>query len=284
MMGSVRAELLRFRRWPAAWIIVGAWLLLNLMFGYLFNYLSYSGEGGSGFADEEAPTALLMAEMLPDNAPLVLVQGMPMFGGALMMILGGLAVGSGYGWRTWKTVFTAGPKRHTALGGTYVALGFVVVALVAITFVFDLAAALTIASVESQEWTWPTLQDTAAGLGSGLLITAMWTAGGVFLGTMARGPSLAIGLGLVWALVVENLLRGVAGLLGPIEALTNVLPGTAAGSLVGALSDTAPSGAGEGTPGVLTILDGGAATVTLGAYLFVFLVATTLVTMRRDLT
>ena len=35
----------------------------------------------------------------------------------------------------------------------------------------------------------------------------MWAAAGVLLGVLARGPALAVWLGLVWSLVVENLLR-----------------------------------------------------------------------------
>ena len=63
--------------------------------------------------------------MLPAAIPDVLVQGMPMFGGAIVLILGALAVGSGYGWGTWKTVLTQGPGRVAAFGGTLVALGVV---------------------------------------------------------------------------------------------------------------------------------------------------------------
>ena len=43
--------------------------------------------------------------------PDVLVQGLPMFGGALVMVLGAIVAGNGYGWGTWKTVFTQGPSR-----------------------------------------------------------------------------------------------------------------------------------------------------------------------------
>ena len=49
--------------------------------------------------------------MMPANVPDVLIQGMPMFGGALMMVLGAIVAGNGYGWGTWKTVFTQGPSR-----------------------------------------------------------------------------------------------------------------------------------------------------------------------------
>lgn len=282
MTASFRAELLRLRRWPAAWVLAGAWIVLNLTFGYLFNYLSYTGEGDAAFGPEGGVASELLAEMMPDNSPVVLVQGMPMFGGALVMILGALAVGSGYGWRTWKTVFTVGPSRLNALGGTICALAVVLVGLVVTTFALDLGAATLIASVESQSVVMPSFGAVVEGLGNGLLITGMWTAAGVLLGTLARGPALAIGLGLVWALVVENLLRGVSSLLGPLETVTDALPGTAAGSLVGAMG-ARTEGDADGTPGVLTILDGGTAAIALGAYLAAFLIATAFLTKRRDI-
>jgi len=50
--------------------------------------------------------------------------------------------------------------------------------------------------------------------------------GGLRSVTLTRGPALAVGLGLVWSLVVETLLRGVAGLLGPLDIVTNLLPGS----------------------------------------------------------
>jgi ABC-2 type transport system permease protein len=280
MVASVRAELRRLTHWPALWVLAGTWVLLNLTFGCLFPYLSYRSVDGGGFRGGGTKAALL-AQLAPAHSPVTLVQGMPMFGGALLMILGALTVGSGYGWGTWKTVFTTGPRRSTALGGTFVALGLLVTGLVAVTMVVDLAAALVVSTVEGAAVTWPSFVDVGAGLGSTLLIGAMWTAAGLLLGTLTRGPALAVGLGLVWALVVENLLRGVASLLGPLEAVTNVLPGTAAGSLAGAVG-ALPQSDPAGTPGVQTILAGGPATALLLAYLAGFLVITIGLTTRRD--
>jgi len=281
MIASTRAELLRLSRWPTVWVLCGTWLVLNLTFGYVFNYLSYRSDDGGGFAGPAGDTTVLLGQLMPANAPITLVQGMPMFGGALVLILGAVAVGSGYGWGTWKTVFTTGPRRSRALGGTLAALGVIAIGLVVATFMLDLAAGFVVAAMESQPATWPTLADSAQGLGAGLLIFGTWLAGGVLLGTLARGPALAVGLGLVWSLVVENLLRGVAGLLGPLETVTDVLPGTAAGSLAGALGALTQSDP-NGTPGVTTVIGGGSATLLLVGYLFAFLVASLILTTRRD--
>ena len=51
-----------------------------------------------------------------------------MFGGALMMVLGAIVAGNGYGWGTWKTMFTQGPSRAgRASAGSLAALMLFVV-------------------------------------------------------------------------------------------------------------------------------------------------------------
>jgi ABC-2 type transport system permease protein len=281
MMNVIRAELRRLLRWPATWVLGGTWLALNLTFGYILQYLSYRGVDGASFGAAATRQALL-AQMMPDQVPLTLVQGLPMFGGALLLILGGLAIGSGYGWGTWKTVFTVGPRRRMVVGGTVIAMGLIVAVLVLATFVLDLTASFVVATAVDGSTSLPGPVAVLQGLGSALAIGGMWTSAGVLLGTLARGPALAVGLGLVWSLVVENLLRGVASLLGPLKAFTDVLPGTAAGSLAGALG-AAPESDPAGTPGVLTTLGGTAAIVLLLGYIAAFVVGSLVLTSRRDL-
>jgi ABC-2 type transport system permease protein len=280
IVASTRAELLRLRKWPAVWITIGAWMALTAMFGYLFNYLSYT-TGNSSFSNEGATADLLLAEILPANTAHVLVQGMPMFGGALMLVLGALVAGSGYGWGTWKTVFTQGPARRPAVVGSFLALTAFVVTTVLITLALCLALSLLVAAVESQAVVWPPVTDLLVSLGAGLLVMEVWALVGFLLGTLARSPALSIGLGLVWALVVENLLRGVGQLLGPVETVTTFLPGTGAGSLVGSIVGT---GGADPTPGVLSTLSGGQATALLLGYLLVAPVLAGWLIARRDVT
>lgn len=286
MIGSLRAELIRLGRWLPTWVLCGTWLVLNLAFGYLFNYLTYRSDNGVGFsADASSPdrARAVLAQMMPDSVPATMVKEVPLAGGVLVLILGAVAVGSGYGWGTWKAVFLTGPRRSVAVTGTFAALAVIVTGLVLTTFAVDLLAAYTVATAESQPVIWPAFADAARGLGAALLISGMWTAGGVLLATLTRGAATAVGLGLVWALVVENLLRGFAESLGPIEAVTDVLPGTAAGSLAGALG-ALPQDAPNGTPGVVTAIGGTAAVALLGAYLFAFVVASLALKAGRDVT
>ena len=277
-LASAKAELLRLRKWPAVWVTIGAWLALTAMFGYLFNYVSYTS-GSTSFSNEGVSPESLLAEILPANVDHVLLQGMPMFGGALMMVLGAIAAGNGYGWGTWKTVFTQGPSRRSVVTGSLAALTAFVVLTVLATLVLCFGLSLLVAAVESQTVVWPSVSDLGVSLGAGFLLMEMFALVGYLLGTLARGPALSVGLGLVWVLVVENLLRGVGTLLGPIEAFTKILPGTEAGSLVGAIVGT---GGPNDTPGVVDTLTGGQATVLLIAYLVLVPAVIGWLVTRRD--
>ncbi|WP_039794700.1 ABC transporter permease subunit [Nocardia araoensis] len=278
LVASTKAEMLRLRKWPAFWIVLGTWILLNLVFAYLFNYLAYTS-GESSRMSNGLPREALLQQMLPAAVPEVFTQGMAMFGGALMLILGALTVGSGYGWGTWKTVFTQGPSRVQAIAAVVVSLAVVVVALVCTAFVVDVSVAALIAASQSQALTLPALDRSLLGILTGVAILGMWTLAGALIGAIARGPALAVGLGLVWVLVVENLLRGVAGIFAPIEVVTDHLPGTAAGSLAGAMRTVD----GPATPGVLQILPRTESLAVLAGYLVLFSVGTIWLMRRRDL-
>ena len=114
---SLRAELLRLRKWPAVWVTLAAWLFLALLFGYVFNYVTFR-TGSGNFSNEEVQAAQIYAELLPEAMPGVLVQGMPLFGGALMMVLGAIVAGNGYAYGTWKTIYTQGPSRSSVTVGS----------------------------------------------------------------------------------------------------------------------------------------------------------------------
>lgn len=280
MFSSTRAELLRLLKWPVTWVVIGVWSVMNLFFAYILSYLTYRTAVSDG---DEFLAGAQLADMSLAQLPATLVQGLPMFGGAIVLILAALATGSGYGWTTWKTVFAQGPRRLTAFAGTIAALAIIVTGLVLLTLTLDVLASIAVQSAESQALVWPASGSLAEGVGAALLIMLTFTLGGAVLGVIARSPALSVGLGLVWALVVENLLRGVAQLLGPLETLTDVLPGTAAGSLAGALGATGPGGAaGTGTPGVLTTLTGTSATGLLVVYAVVFLAVMAVAVQRRD--
>lgn len=276
LLGSTRAELLRLVRWPAVWVTIVAWLLLNAVFGYVFNYVTYAS-GENNFSNLGESRESLLASLLPTAVPDVIPQGMPMFGGALMMVLGAVIAGNGFVWGTWKTAFTQGPSRTATVLGSWAAMTVFVAGVVLATVVSDFAMSLGVAALESQPLAWPGFGDTLVATGAGFLVLLMWASAGYLLGVLARGPALSVGLGLTWALVIENLLRAVGRSLDAIATFTEFLPGTAAGSLVGQLIGVSGP---DPAPGVLDTLSTERAVITLAAYL-VMLPAATLVLMRR---
>ncbi|MBF6173178.1 ABC transporter permease subunit [Nocardia blacklockiae] len=278
LLACTRAEFARLRKWPAFWIVLGTWILLNLVFAYLFNYLAYTS-GDSSRMSNGQPREVLLQLMLPAAVPEVFTQGMAMFGGALMLVLGALVIGSGYGWGSWKTVLTQGPSRLSVVGGAVLALAVVVIGLVLSAFVIDTGVAALIGSLQHGSLALPSIGRALTGIATGTAILGMWTLAGAAIGALARGPALAVGLGVVWVLVVENLLRGVAAIFSPIRVLTDHLPGTAAGSLAGAMRTVG----GAATPGVLDTLSRPTSFVVLAAYVAVFVATMLWLVHRRDM-
>jgi hypothetical protein len=275
---STGAELLRLRKWPAVWVLIGAWFLLSTLFGYVFNYVAYKS-GSASFSTEGESAADLLASVLTASVPHTLVQGTPMFGGALVMVLGAIIAGNGFGWGTWKTAFTQGPSRAATTGGSLIALSTFVAGIVVSTLALDFGLSLLVAAVESQPVVWPSAASTGQGAGICFLVLWMWATAGYLLGILAKGPAVSVGLGMVWALVIENLLRGVGNAIGAVAAITHFTPGTAAGSLAGWFIG---GGTGSDTPGVLDALSGPRALWTLLAWLAVLITGSLLIMRRRD--
>lgn len=283
MRASLTAELLKVGKRPATWLITAAWLVLSLLFGYLLPYLSSRGAPtGPAVGAGQASAEQALAEALPANLVPTAIQGFPVFAGALALLLGALSAGSEYGWGTWKTILAQGPGRLAVLAGKLAALGLVLGLVVLATFAVAAPASWLVASVESQPLRWPPLAELAQGLAAGWLVVGMWGWAGMFLGLLVRGTSLAIGLGLVWTLAVENLVRGFAS-LAAIEVLQRFMPGTNAGALAAAVG-VPVQGAPGGTLGVTTTVDGTRATLVLAAYLVAFTAAAAVLLQRRDVT
>lgn len=278
VLASTRAELLRLRKWPAVWVIGTAWLLLDELFAYVLNYVSWSN-GSNNFSNQGQTRAELLQSIMPATVPDTMIQGTPMFGGALLLVLGAVMAGNGHSWGTWKTVFTQGPSRTASVIGSLAALATVVVAVVAATVALNLTSSLVVAALASAPVIWPSVAALAQSFGIALLVLGTWTFGGFLLGTLVRGAALSVGLGLVWLLVIENLLRGAAVQLNWLASFTHLLPGTALGSLVGAITG---AGGPNSAPGVLTTLSGTRALWTVVAYLVVLPLITVVLVRRRD--
>lgn len=279
MGGSLSAELLKLRRRPATWVLGIIWFSLALFFGYAIPYLVYRLALNDPTVDVGAPPADLLRSILPENLISNGVSGFPLFGGAIALILGALVTGSEYGWGTLKTILTQRPTRLSVFVGKLLALGLVLIAFVLAVFVPGAIISFIIGQVENATMNWPSAWEVARGLGASWLILAAWASFGMLLAILFRGTALAIGLGLVWVLVIENLVRGVSFLLEFLETVYNGLLGANAGSVAAAFASTVQ---GEDAPGVVTAVGPTQATLVVIAYTVVFILLSALVFRQRD--
>jgi ABC-2 type transport system permease protein len=281
MIGSFKAEILKLRKRPATWVLLGVVLALTQLFGYVLPYSSWL-TSDQNFSTQGLDPQAVLAGVLPGELVPTTLGGFPVFVGALALILGALATGSEYGWGTMQTALTQRPGRLAVYGGKLLALAAAALALVLITFALNAAVAGVIATVESRPLDYPSLAGLARGVGSGWLIIGMWSGLGALLGFAFRGVALPVGLGVVWVLGVENLISAVAnGLLTALQPLRDLLPGVNAGSLVWSL---APGGgsSGDAPPGVVDAVTGGRATLALALYVAAFAAAGAWLVRRRD--
>lgn len=256
MGASFGAELLKLRKRPGTWLLGLLYLFLALLFGYVIPYAVYRTleAGAGGDAEFGVPPGEILADTLPPELVTNVLGGFPLFGGAIAMILGALAVGSEFGWGTLKTIFTQRPPRLAVFVGKLLALGVILAMLTLVVFVAGAAASALVASIESEAISWPSAGVVLKGIGSAWLILAMWCSFGMMLATFFRGTAFAIGIGLVRAFIIEGLIGGFAGLLDVLGTIQKTLPGPNAGSLVASFG-SATQGE-NGAPGVVSAVSG----------------------------
>jgi ABC-type transport system involved in multi-copper enzyme maturation permease subunit len=211
MSRSLTAELLVLRKRAATWILLGIWTVLGVFFAYVLPY---------ALDPEDAPDGV--AQFLPQSLAGTLLGGFPFFGGVFALMLGVFALGSEFGSGTLKSLFTQRPGRLCVLAAKLLALGIVLVLYVLSLFAAGAAASFTIAEIEGAPAGWPSAWLLMRALAAGWLMLAAWASLGVLLGVVTRGTSLAIGVGILYALVIEGLLSAFAESLSLLEPLTTV--------------------------------------------------------------
>lgn len=269
MYNAVAAQLLVLVKRGSTWVLMGMWTALALMFAYLLPYVS---------ADGVVPDALL-PKHLADN----LLGGFPFFGGVIALMLGVLAVGSDYGWDTIKSQLIQRPGRVLLLSSKLVAVALVLVPFTLSLFVAGAAAAYAMAAAEGLPSAAPPLYEVATALAAGWFMLTVWAALGATLAVLTRGTALAIGLGVLYAFVVEVLLSALAAQVSWLDPLVKFLLRANGYSLAVAAGVPLRSFADNG-PGSFSgpFVDGAHALLVIGSYLSAFLVVSLVVFARRD--
>jgi ABC-2 type transport system permease protein len=206
---TVLAELLVLRKRAATWILLGIWTVLGVFFAYVVPYALDPEDATDG-----------IRQFLPESLPGTLIDGFPFFGGVFALMLGVFALGSEYSWDTLKTLFTQRPGRVHVFAAKLAALAIVLVPFVLALFAAGAAASLVIAQIEGAPADFPSAWLLLRAIAAGWLILAAWAALGVLLGVLTRGTSLAIGVGILYALVIEGLLSAFADSVSVLEPLT----------------------------------------------------------------
>jgi ABC-2 type transport system permease protein len=272
MRRNVSAELLVLRKRAATWILLGIWTFLGVFFAYVIPY---------GLDPEDAPVGL--EQFLPESLAGTLIAGFPFFGGVFALMLGVFALGSEYGWGTLKTLFTQRPGRPAVVAAKLAALGIVLVPFVLLLFAAGAVTSFVIAQIEGAPVVWPSAWLLARAMAAGWLILAAWAALGVLLGTVTRGTSLAIGVGILYALVVEGLLSAFAGNVTLLEPLTEVFLRANGYSIAAALGASVES-IGSSGPGSFDgpFVSGLRGAAVLAAFIAGFVALSGLLIRRRD--
>lgn len=278
MIASIRAALYADRKRPAVWSVGGTWLVLALAFGLGIPYLVYRTLLGDPAQAEAAQE--LLAAVLPGQLVTTGIGLFPLFGGAIVVILGALVIGNEYRWGTLHLIFTQRPRRTQVVGGQAVALVLIALGLVVATFAAMAAATALLAAVEGRPVSWPGAGALLRAVGAAWLICAAHASLGFFLAVLFRSSATAIAVGLVWTLVIENAVSGLALVLAPFEVVQKLLLAPSSGALAGALG--ARSQFEGGTPGVVEAANGWLPAGVLAAYLVLTIGGTLWVTGRRD--
>jgi ABC-2 type transport system permease protein len=273
MTRSIAAELLVVRKRASTWTLLGIWTLLALAFAYIVPYVQYLN--GS--------TGQPLDELLPQRLVGQLMAGFPFFGGVFALQLGVLAVGSEYGWGTLRTLFTQRPGRLRIFGAKVLGLAVTLVPFVLVAYGLGALSSYVIALREGADVTWPSASLLLRGLGAGWLILAVWAAFGILLAVLSRGTSLAIGIGILYSLVIEGLVSALASEVSLLDHLVQFFLRANGYSLVAALGVSADDVSDRG-PGSFSgpFVSGSQALLVLASYLVILLVASGWVLRRRD--
>jgi ABC-2 type transport system permease protein len=273
----LKVELMLLGKRPATWVIFGIWATVSLVFGYVLPYVAWRSGSTGGFNEG-------IDGLLPPALATTMGDGIPFYGGSLALILGVLAIGSEFGWGMWKTLFTQRPGRSGVFGTKIAALGILMVPFTLMVYALGAIASVTVALVEGVTIAWPPAQVLLESVLSGWLILAVWAAAGVALAVLTRGTSLAIGIGILWALALEGLLGAFANSISWMEGVAGFLLRANGYSLVRAVTGEGATNA-DG-PGTFSgpYVSGAQAAIVLVSYLAIFLGGSLYLMRKRDVT
>lgn len=213
ILAAVRAEWFKLVRRRALWVTIGLMLVLAVGIEYLLVYVVATHPparaAGAGEALAGARTALYPASVIRKS-----VANVSSLIGIFALIVGVLAQGSEYSWGTVKTAWVQLPGRSSIVLGQLTSLAVLSLIMALGLIAVDSLASYLIGALDAQSGNWPSALDFLKGIGAAWLILYLLAVLGLGLATAFKQSAMAIGLGLAYVLVIENLVFSLVGNLG----------------------------------------------------------------------
>ena len=279
MTGAISAELLKLRKSWSTWILGGVLVLGLFLLGYLLIYLLVQNPP-PGDAGAQRGIAALKQTLLPANVVPNVLGFLSSLGGPIALVIGALNSAREYSLRTITAVLTQRPSRLGLLGAKTIALAIVLGILAVACFAVGVLGSLLVAALDRTPGSLPSFADIAAGAGASWLILGAWAALGFALGMVLRSTGLAIGLGLVYALVIETVIGALGFALSAFETVSRGLLGRNASALAESFGQLNVGGGQSGAP----VNEPATAALVLATYVIGSLVVAAILFIRRDVT
>jgi ABC-2 type transport system permease protein len=283
VLSSLSAEWLKLRKRPAVWVLGSIMVALAAVFQYgtvflLIATLPKNANFGPGITVEAFRQTLHPLHWVQTTLGTFATGS---FGGPVALILGVLAYGSEYGWSTLKTIFTQRPGRLATVTGKLAALSMIIAVYVLAVFASTAVLTAAIGSADGALTPWPKALDVVKGLLSGWLVLAMWAAFGVALSVLFRQSALAIGLGLIYAIVMEGIALNLAAQFSWVRTVLPYFPGWNATSLVRSFGSALPA---TNAAGRMQLVGGVQAALVVTGFAIAFSALASALLRRRDVT
>ena len=277
-MNSLFAEILLMRKRTAYWTLLGFWTLMAILFSYIMPYYAFTS--GLNFHGRNVGGVILIT-LLPQNLVGNITNSFPFFGGTVVLIMGALAMGSEFNWGTLTPVFTQRAGRLRVFFAKIAAIAIALVLFVLTVFLLGFIASLLIAWREGQAIDLPSLTTVLRALGTTWFLMAVWASLGVLLAVISRGTSLAIGLGIIYGLVIEGIINAFGQQIDLLASVSKGLLRTNGYSLITSLGASLTGGEG---PGGFTgdTVSGTQAAIVFALYIVLFVGIAATIVRRRD--
>jgi len=285
MGAALRAELFKALRRPGVWVTLGLMFVVLLGLNYLTIWLVAThlpAVRGPGGGERLAAIANARKGLYPSafvRKTLSAGQGLM---GVFILIVAVLLQGSEYGWGTVKTAFTQLPGRIEIMAGRLLTLAVLIVLAGAGLLAAGAAISYALALADGVAVSWPSVTEIGKGLAALWLISGVWAAIGFALATLFRQSGAAIGVGLAYGILVEDLVFSLLSGLGDTVKQVHIwFPVANMGYLVQSFGQAT---GGIGPAGLATTPDADAthAVIVLLLWLAVLVAGSLFLVKRRD--